>query len=110
MGVGGAACVRLQADQRRWLLPRPLCPTPWHLTACLSPSRRWNYVWALGYNTLMVPVAAGVLYPLTRMQLPPWVAGACMAFSSVSVVCSSLLLRRYRRPRPVLRDMIIIKQ
>ncbi|KAL4423767.1 hypothetical protein ABPG75_001068 [Micractinium tetrahymenae] len=71
---------------------------------------RWNYVFALGYNTLMIPTAAGVFYPLTHMQLPPWVAGACMALSSVSVVCSSLLLRRYRRPRPVLRDMLIIQQ
>ncbi|EFN54171.1 hypothetical protein CHLNCDRAFT_135599 [Chlorella variabilis] len=70
---------------------------------------RWNYFWALAYNMLMIPIAAGVLYPATHMQLPPWVAGGCMALSSVSVVCSSLLLRRYRRPRPVLRDMIIIK-
>jgi Cu+-exporting ATPase len=66
-------------------------------------------VWALSYNVLMIPIAAGALYPATHMQLPPWVAGACMAFSSVSVVCSSLLLRRYRRPRPVLRDMVIVK-
>jgi Cu+-exporting ATPase len=57
----------------------------------------------------MIPIAAGVLYPATHMQLPPWVAGGCMALSSVSVVCSSLLLRRYKRPQPVLRDMIIIK-
>jgi Cu+-exporting ATPase len=62
---------------------------------------RLNYAWALGYNLVAVPVAAGVLYPPLHFQLPPWVAGACMALSSVSVVCSSLLLRRYRPPKPV---------
>lgn len=50
------------------------------------------------YNVVMIPVAAGALYPLTHTQVPPWVAGACMAFSSVSVVMSSLLLKRYRPP------------
>ncbi len=54
---------------------------------------------------VMIPVAAGCLYPLLQFQLPPWVAGACMAASSVSVVCSSLLLRLYVRPRRVLRDV-----
>lgn len=34
-----------------------------------------NYIWAMGYNIVMIPVAAGVLYPVTRMQVPPWVAG-----------------------------------
>jgi hypothetical protein len=63
-----------------------------------------NYGWALIYNVLMVPVAAGVLYPSARVRLPPVLAGLAMAFSSVSVVCSSLLLNRYRRPPPVLRD------
>jgi hypothetical protein len=63
-----------------------------------------NYVWALAYNVLMVPVAAGVLYPAARIRLPPVLAGLAMAFSSVSVVCSSLMLSRYRRPPPVLRD------
>jgi hypothetical protein len=55
-------------------------------------------MWAMLYNILMIPVAAGVLYPSLRLQLPPWVAGFCMAFSSVSVVMSSLALRRYKRP------------
>ncbi|GIL57370.1 hypothetical protein Vafri_12621 [Volvox africanus] len=67
---------------------------------------RLNYVWAMGYNTLMIPVAAGVFYPITHHQLPPWLAGLCMAFSSVSVVASSLLLRRYRRPPKVLREVV----
>ncbi|PIN13716.1 Cation transport ATPase [Handroanthus impetiginosus] len=60
---------------------------------------RWNYVFAMGYNVIAIPVAAGVLFPGLKIRLPPWVAGACMALSSVSVVCSSLLLRRYRKPR-----------
>ena len=68
---------------------------------------RWNYVWAMGYNCVMIPAAAGVFFPLTHVQLPPWLAGGAMAFSSVSVVLSSLLLRRYRRPPPVLRDTVI---
>ncbi|KAK9841413.1 hypothetical protein WJX74_005280 [Apatococcus lobatus] len=67
---------------------------------------RLNYAWAMGYNVTMIPVAAGILYPCTHMQLPPWIAGAAMAASSVSVVCSSLMLRSYKRPPPVLRDIV----
>ncbi|XP_048446240.1 probable LRR receptor-like serine/threonine-protein kinase At3g47570 isoform X3 [Pyrus x bretschneideri] len=37
-----------------------------------------NYVWALGYNILSIPVAAGVLFPFTGIRLPPWLAGACL--------------------------------
>ncbi|XP_038980645.1 cation-transporting ATPase HMA5-like [Phoenix dactylifera] len=60
---------------------------------------RWNYFFAMAYNVIAIPVAAGVLFPFLGLKMPPWLAGACMAFSSVSVVCSSLLLRRYRKPR-----------
>ncbi|XP_047170564.1 copper-transporting ATPase RAN1 [Vigna umbellata] len=60
---------------------------------------RLNYVFAMAYNVVAIPIAAGVFYPSLGIKLPPWVAGACMALSSVSVVCSSLLLKRYRRPR-----------
>jgi Cu+-exporting ATPase len=59
---------------------------------------RINFAWAFSYNIAMVPFAAGVLYPLLLIQLPPMFAGAAMALSSVSVVCSSLMLHLYRPP------------
>jgi Cu+-exporting ATPase len=55
-----------------------------------------NLVWAFGYNVLLIPVAAGVLYPLWGVLLSPILAGAAMAFSSVSVVTNSLRLKRWR--------------
>ncbi|TGE31144.1 heavy metal translocating P-type ATPase [Desulfosporosinus sp. Sb-LF] len=54
-----------------------------------------NLFWALIYNTIGIPIAAGALYPLTGKLLPPEWAGLAMAFSSVSVVTSSLMLRGY---------------
>jgi P-type Cu+ transporter len=59
-----------------------------------------NLAWAFGYNVILIPVAAGLLYPLWGVLLSPMLAGAAMAFSSVSVVLNSLRLRRWH-PRPV---------
>ncbi len=54
-----------------------------------------NLVGAFGYNTLGIPIATGVLYPAFGMLLSPLIAGAAMAFSSVTVVTNANRLRRY---------------
>jgi len=55
-----------------------------------------NFFWAFIYNSVLIPVAAGALYPIAGWLLNPMLAGAAMALSSVSVVTNSLRLRRFR--------------
>jgi Cu+-exporting ATPase len=59
---------------------------------------RQNLFWAFAYNVALIPLAAGVLYPITGAVLDPMLAAAAMALSSVTVVGNALRLRSWRPP------------
>ncbi|RIB21209.1 E1-E2 ATPase-domain-containing protein [Gigaspora rosea] len=60
---------------------------------------RLNFLWAYIYNSLAIPIAAGALFPLTKFGMRPELASLAMVCSSVSVVLSSLLLKRFKEPK-----------
>jgi Cu+-exporting ATPase len=64
-----------------------------HLSRATMRNIRQNLFWAFGYNALGVPIAAGVLYPLTGLLLSPMIAALAMSLSSVSVIANALRLR-----------------
>ncbi|MCR9084865.1 MAG: heavy metal translocating P-type ATPase, partial [Cyclobacteriaceae bacterium] len=69
-------------------------PQAIHLSKLTVKGIRQNLFWAFIYNLIGIPIAAGLLYPINEFMLDPMIAGAAMAFSSVSVVGNSLLLKR----------------
>jgi Cu+-exporting ATPase len=74
------------------------------IITCLTLARavfrriQLNFLWALAYNVIAIPFAAGLWYPWTRTLVPPQYAGLSMALSSVSVVLSSMALRWFTAP------------
>ncbi|CAG8518724.1 3168_t:CDS:2 [Funneliformis caledonium] len=60
---------------------------------------RYNFLWAYIYNSLAIPIAAGVFFPIFKIGLRPEIASLSMAVSSISVVLSSLWLKRFKEPK-----------
>ncbi len=59
---------------------------------------RLNYFWAMAYNVVMIPFAAGLLYPFTRMQVPPWLAGKSPLTDTPWSHCVNKLLSSSSKP------------
>ncbi|KAI8833830.1 hypothetical protein BJ741DRAFT_657425 [Chytriomyces cf. hyalinus JEL632] len=90
VAIEAASIVLMREDMMQIVTALDLCRT-------IYSRIRLNFVWATGYNLLMVPLAMGFGVPWGIM-LPPMLAGMAMSLSSVNVVVSSLLLRTYRKP------------
>ena len=71
-------------------------PAAMSLSAAVIRNIRQNLFWAFFYNTIGIPVAAGILYPAFGITLNPMIAAAAMSLSSVCVVSNALRLRRFR--------------
>lgn len=95
MAMGGGTDVAIESAGVTLLRSDiALVPQALQLSQKTMRNIKQNLVWAFGYNVLLIPVAMGVLYPFTGLQLSPMLAGAAMALSSVSVVMNALRLRQ----------------
>ena len=97
IAIGTGADVAVQASDVT-LLGDDLgaVPSAVRLSRATMRTIRQNLGWAFGYNVLLIPVAAGILFPVAGLLLTPALAAGAMALSSVSVVLNSLRLRSFR--------------
>jgi Cu+-exporting ATPase len=96
IAMGTGAELAQEAGDVLLLRAQPLAiPAALDLARSTVRVMRQNLVWAVAYNLLGIPLAAGALYPAFHILLTPWLAAAAMAVSSVCVLANSLRLRRW---------------
>ena len=94
IAMGSGADLAQEAGDALLLSARPgAIPAAIELARQTMRVMRQNLFWAVGYNVIGIPLAAGVLYPAFHVFLSPWIAAAAMALSSVCVLTNSLRLR-----------------
>jgi Cu+-exporting ATPase len=94
LAMGGGADLAQEAGDVLLLRAQPMAiPAALELARQTVRVMRQNLGWAVGYNLLGIPLAAGALYPAFHILLTPWLAAAAMALSSVCVLGNSLRLR-----------------
>ena len=96
MAIGGGSDIAIEAGDIV-IIANNLnsIPTALRLAASVMKNIRQNLFWAFAFNTIGIPVAAGLLTLFGGPSLSPMIAGAAMAFSSVAVVSNSLRLRSF---------------
>lgn len=102
IAMGSGADLAQEAGDVLLLRAQPSgIPTALELACQTLRIMRQNLGWAVGYNLVGIPLAAGLLYPVFHLLLTPWLAAAAMALSSVCVLGNSLRLRGWQPSTPL---------
>ncbi len=102
IAIGAGTDVAIETADIVLMRPDPLdAPTALRLGRGTLRKMRQNLGWAIGYNTIALPIAAGVFMPAFGLMLRPEIAALSMSGSSLIVAVNALLLKRLRLPDPV---------